>query len=172
MSVGGRKPVPTQLRKLHGNPNQKPLPKHEPTPPGDLTEPPPWLSDEQKASWRYALANAPPGLLRRIDRGVLAVWVVAEDLHRQAVTRQNTVANLLVQAPGGSAIQSPYLPVINRQALIMIKAAGEMGFTPVSRPRIFGGFQGDAPMRPVTQEPDGAVPLDEYLARPPDEAVH
>jgi len=163
----GRKPKPTQLHVLHGNPSDKRLPRNEPIPPGDLTTPPDWLSDEQKASWRYALSNAPPGMLRRIDRGALAVWTVAEDLHRQATIRQNRIG-LLVEAPGGSAIQSPYLPVINRQALIMLKAASELGFSPVSRPRIFGGHPGDVPRVPVTREPKGAaIPLDEFLARPP-----
>jgi hypothetical protein len=32
-------------------------------------------------------------------------------------------------------IQSPYLPIINRQGLIMLKAASELGFTPASCPR-------------------------------------
>jgi P27 family predicted phage terminase small subunit len=168
----GRKPIPTQLRILHGNPSDKPLPRHEPKPPGDLHEPPEWMSDDQKASWRYALSNAPPGMLRRIDRGALAVWTVAEDLHRQAVIRQNRIG-LLVEAPGGSAIQSPYLPVINRQALIMLKAASELGFSPVSRPRIFGGQPGEVPRGPVAREPKGAtVSLEEYLARPPPKALH
>jgi phage terminase small subunit len=31
---------------------------------------------------------------------------------------------------------SPYIHIINSQAKIMLKAASELGFTPVSRPRI------------------------------------
>jgi P27 family predicted phage terminase small subunit len=168
----GRKPKPTQLHILHGNPSEKRLPRNEPKPPGDLTDPPDHFSDDQKTAWRYALTNAPPGMLRRIDRGALAVWTVAEDLHRQAVIRQNRIG-LLVEAPGGSAIQSPYLPIINRQALIMLKAASELGFSPVARPRIFGGQPGEVPRGPVTREPKGAaVPLEQFLARPPPKVVH
>ena len=168
----GRKPIPTQLHELHGKPGQRKMPAREPKPVGDLSTPPEWMSDDQKASWNYALSNAPPGMLRRIDRGALAVWTVAEDLHRQAVIKQNGLS-LLVQAPGGSAIQSPYLPIINRQALIMLKAATEMGFSPVSRPRIFGGVAPGAPPRPVTEEPhDGTISLGDYLARPPPKVIH
>lgn len=132
----GRKPVPTLLADLHGRPTKtKPNPA-EPQPQGDLEAPPDWLSESQKEGWRYAIENAPPGLLKLIDKGALAVWVVAEDLHRQAVKAQSGIG-LLVKAPNtGTPLQSPYLAIINRQGLIMLKAASELGFSPVSRPRI------------------------------------
>jgi hypothetical protein len=70
----GRKPVPTMLRELHGNPRKVALPKFEPKPNGDLTDPPNWFNDDQRLCWTYALANSPPGLLKRIDRGALVAW--------------------------------------------------------------------------------------------------
>jgi phage terminase small subunit len=139
----GRKPVPTVLRALHGNPGKRPMPKHEPKPVGDLEEPLAWFSEDQKAGWTYALAHSPPSLLRRIDRGILAVWIVAEDLHRQAAVAQSVVG-LLVRIPtkatagrdeAGVPAASPYINIINQQAKVMLKAASELGFTPVSRPR-------------------------------------
>jgi hypothetical protein len=54
------------------------LPKSEPKPDGDLSEAPNWLNEYLRAGWAYALANSPPGLLKRIDRGALVAWVVAE----------------------------------------------------------------------------------------------
>jgi phage terminase small subunit len=33
-------------------------------------------------------------------------------------------------------IQSPYLPIMNRQAVLMMKAASELGFNPTSRSKI------------------------------------
>ena len=33
-------------------------------------------------------------------------------------------------------MQSPYLPIVNKQAQIMLKSAAELGFTPVSRSRV------------------------------------
>ena len=162
----GRKPVPTALRELHGNPRHRPLPKAEPIPLGDLTDPPPWFSPEQRAGWDYAISNAPPGLLRRLDRSVMVAWVIAEDLHRQAVIAQSQTG-LLIRVPTkasaaarrrprpgepepepdpGVPQQSPFISIINREAQIMIKAAGELGFTPVSRPRVQGkGAENDRP---------------------------
>jgi phage terminase small subunit len=132
----GRKPTATSLRDLHGNPRKSPMPKNEPMPVGDLTEPPDWLSPSQRDGWNWVMAHSPPGMLKLLDRGALAAWVVAEDLHRQATIQQGRVG-LLVKAPiSGALIQSPFLPIINRQALIMLRAAGELGFSPVSRPRI------------------------------------
>lgn len=136
MSIRGRKPVPTTLRELHGNPRMKALPRNEPVPVGELGDPPEWFSVEQKQGWDWALTNSPPGMLKLVDRGSLITWVVAEDLHRQACIQQAKVG-LLIKAPvTGALVQSPFLPIINRQALIMLKAGGELGFTPVSRPRL------------------------------------
>lgn len=132
----GRKPKPTVLKLLSGNPGHRPLNQHEPAPPGELLDPPEWMSETQKESWRYALSCAPKGLLRRLDRSLLAVWVVAEDTHREATIKM-TQTGMLVKAPNtGLPIQSPYLPIMNRQAQIMLKAASELGFTPTSRSRI------------------------------------
>jgi hypothetical protein len=82
----GRKPVPTVLTNLRGNPGHarrsNPV---EPKPQGELSAAPDWLTEAQREGWAYALRHAPPGVLKRLDRGALAVWVVAEDLHRQAV---------------------------------------------------------------------------------------
>jgi hypothetical protein len=50
----GRKPVPTMLRELHGNPRKVALPKHEPKPGGDLLDAPDWLSEGQRTIRRQA----------------------------------------------------------------------------------------------------------------------
>jgi P27 family predicted phage terminase small subunit len=132
----GRKPVPTKLKIVRGNPGKRALNHDEPIPPGDLAEPPDWLSASQKAGWNYAIENAPKGLLKCLDRSVLTAWVVAEDLHRRA-SEQVDKFGILTKAPNtGLAIQSPYLPVVNKQAAIMMKAAEQLGFSPVSRSRI------------------------------------
>ena len=66
-------------------------------PAGDLGEPPGWLSAAQREGWRYAVAHAPPGLLSWIDRGLLTIWVVSQDLHRQATTALNNETLLVTQ---------------------------------------------------------------------------
>jgi P27 family predicted phage terminase small subunit len=179
----GRKPVPTKLRVLHGNPRKVALPKFEPKPDGDLADAPTWLNEDQRTCWSYAMTNSPPGLLKRIDRGALVAWVVAEDLHRQAAIAQGKVGLLVriktratigADDPGVPAA-SPYINIINQQAKIMLKAAGELGFTPVSRPRINASAGPD--FRAVAGAIDGGaegeemMSLDEYIAAAPKPSV-
>jgi P27 family predicted phage terminase small subunit len=126
---------PTALKLVAGNPGQRPLNQNEPKPRGNLYDPPEWLTDQQMDGWRYAIETAPLGLLKRVDRSTLVVWVIAEDLHRQAVEKINGGA-MLIKTPNGMPIQSPYISIINKQACVMLKAASEMGFTPASRSRV------------------------------------
>lgn len=132
----GRKPKPTAIKKLTGNPGRRHLNKAEPTAIYDLTDPPSWMNESQKAGWRFALQAAPSGLLKMIDRSALAVWVVAEDLHRDASIKIQTHGMLVKSPKQGQPMQSPYLPILNKQASIMLKAAAELGFTPAARCRI------------------------------------
>lgn len=156
----GRKPKPTALHKIEGTLRKA---RHadregEPVAVGKLDEPPAWLTETQKVGWAYALEHAPAGVLARIDRAVLSIWVIAEDLHRQAAEKCGS--NLIIKSPiKGEAMQNPYLAVLNKQALIMLKAAGELGFSPASRPRFKGGGAGDGSEEYGNLgSPDGARP--------------
>src|SRR5690349_4031719 len=91
----GRRSVPTTLKLLRGNPGKRPLNAREPMPKAPLADPPDWFSDEQRASWHYALEHAPPGMLRALDRSALVAWVVAEDLHAQASQMQQRMGLLV-----------------------------------------------------------------------------
>ncbi|GAB3368347.1 phage terminase small subunit P27 family [Lysobacter rhizosphaerae] len=131
----GRKPKPTHLKLLNGNPGRRPINRAEPLPKGDLHEAPEWLSDSQRAGWAYAIASAPAALLKRIDRALLTIWVVAEDLHREASEAINA-NGAIITTRNGERAQNPYMAVMNRQVPVMLKAASELGFTPASRSRI------------------------------------
>ena len=60
----------------------------------------------------------------------------------------------------GVPAASPYINIINQQAKIILKAASELGFTPVSRPRIIAGAGSE--FSDSTNDS-----LDEYLAAAP-----
>jgi phage terminase small subunit len=149
-------------------------------PKAPLADPPDWFDDDQRASWHYALEHAPPGMLRALDRSALVVWVVAEDLHAQASQMQQRMG-LLVRVgkppakdpetgePVGpderTLQQSPFLPIINKQAVLMLRAADCLGFTPTAR----SGVQvADAPPT-ITMDADAiaAEPLEDFLDHPP-----
>lgn len=139
----GPKPKPTHLKVVTGNPGKRALNKREPKPSGNLYDPPEWLTESQRKVWTYAIETAPFGLLKRLDQSTLTIWVIACDLHREAVEKLrgedddgNVVSKLLIRTPNGMPAQSPYVSIANKQAQIMLKAAGEMGFTPASRSKV------------------------------------
>lgn len=139
----GRKPKPSYLRALDGNAGRRPDNPDEPVPVEPLKgdEPPPWMNGTQAAGWRYAMKHAPDGMLRSLDRSILSVWVVAEDMHRDAAERVGKLGTILKSktredGSGGVPYQNPWLAVLNKQAQIMMKAAAELGFTPSSRSRV------------------------------------
>lgn len=138
----GRKAVPKVLRELHGNPGRRAA-NDEPEGQGDLWSPPRWFDADQRAQWDYAIDHAPPGLLTGTDREVLAIWVVACVEHARAVVKvrelgQVVKTNAVVDktgavVSGGNFIQNPYLPIVNKQAMLMLKAGSELGFSPAAR---------------------------------------
>ena len=156
----GRKPKPTALREMEGNPGKRPLNKREPQSKGELYAAPEWMSAAQREGWAYAVTNAPYGLLKQLDRSVLSIWVVAEDLHREAAEKI-TQYGLLTKSPNaGLPLQSPYLAILNKQAQIMLKAGAELGFSPSSRTRVQleAGLNGPlAWLRERDNDPDGLL---------------
>ena len=126
---------------MKGNPGKRAINKREPQPLGDLGEPPDGLSEAQRAIWIEAISDAPKGLLKRIDASVFLAWVVARELHTRAMIAQSKLdasspLQLLMRTRNGEIVQSPYLPIINKQAALMTKCAAELGFTPSTRSRI------------------------------------
>ena len=130
------RPKPTLLKIMRGNPGRRPLNKREPIPLGDLKEPPAHFNEQEREVWNYAVENAPPGLLRKLDASVLEAWCAAHVVHRQALIELRKTG-LIVKAPNTKLpIQSPFLPIVNKQALIMLRAVDHLGFSPASRTRI------------------------------------
>ena len=132
----GAKPKPSHLKMIAGNPGRRPLNRKEPRPAGDLLCAPVWMSDAQVKIWDEAIVSAPRGLLKLLDASILGIWVVAKDLHQLANAEIGRSGPMTVTPKTGDVIQSPYVAVLNRQALIMMRAAAEMGFTPSARARV------------------------------------
>ncbi len=76
------------------------------------------------------------GILSRFDRGPLAIYCGAYAAWTEAFEGMQKYG-MMIKSPGGHPMQSPYMAVMNRQAEIMLRIAGEFGFTPASRGRNF-----------------------------------
>ena len=141
----GDKAKPTGIRilRMTGKAAEKLIRRQVKTP-GPLTDPPDWLTAEQKKAWVYVIENAPREVLKRIDKSIVAGFVVAEDLHRQACL-EIARSPLLVKVQSNHLPSEPYLPIVNRQFVLMQRAASELGFSPSSRARIEAGNTPAAP---------------------------
>jgi P27 family predicted phage terminase small subunit len=117
-------------------PGHRPLNLDEPIPQGDLTEPPDWFTPAHVTVWQAALKAAPAGLLKELDRSVLVVWVTACVLHADAITKVSATGSVVRHPVTGAPIPNPYVQVAKQNAELMLRAASEMGFSPVSRSRV------------------------------------
>jgi P27 family predicted phage terminase small subunit len=106
----------------------------EPVPDGDLIDPPEEFSAEQRRIWSKLLANAPAGLLKRLDEAIFASYVVNYSNFLKANAEIERLG-LLVRVAKNDAI-NPYLSIARNANAAMIKAAAELGFTPSSRSRV------------------------------------
>lgn len=131
----GRKRTPTVLKLLRGNPGKRPINHDEPVIEGDLPAPPDWMTPLQQDIWTKAQADAPKNLLKSLDYSVFTAWVVACAAHQEA-TIKVAETGLVVKGKTGAPQKNPFLAIADRQALIMIRTAAEMGFTPVSRSKV------------------------------------
>lgn len=136
MSGVGRKPKPTVLKLIAGNPGRRPLNPAEAKPENTLPPCPEHLSDSAKREWeRIAPSLHAAGLLTSIDGAALAGYCDAygrwEDAN--AMIRRT---GMVVKSPKGFAIQSPFVGIANRALDQMKMFLVEFGMTPSSRSRI------------------------------------
>ncbi len=125
----GRKPKPP------GMSSRRPeRPKDEPQP--RLPTCPPHLQGEARKEWaRTGKKLLAFGLVTEVDRSALAIycqawgrWVEAE----QQLARYGVV----IKAPSGYPMQSPYLAIANKAMDQMAKILTEFGMSPSSRSRV------------------------------------
>lgn len=128
-------PKPTALRVLDGTAGKGKSTKNEPKGVGSIGGPPDYFDKVQKAAWFEAVANAPIGVLTGSDRETLVVFIVALCEYRRAVVKVRKRGQV-VTTKAGNPVQNPHLSIMNKQALVMLRAAGEMGFSPSSRVRL------------------------------------
>jgi len=132
----GRRPKPTRLKLLTGNPGKRPLNMDEPRPEAVIPDCPVELGPIAKREWdRLAGDLTTLRLLTSRDRAALAAYCGAYAMWAEATEAIEKYGSM-VKSPSGFPIQSPYVAIANRQAEIMMRIASEFGFTPASRSRI------------------------------------
>jgi P27 family predicted phage terminase small subunit len=154
VATRGRKPTPTHLKLVTGNPGKRALPKREPQiaalPPDVEVPVPAHLCDEAKVEWgRIITGLQAVGLVTTVDRGALAAccqaygrWVQAERALSTMAEQDQLTKALMIRTRGGNAIQNPLVGTANRAMELYLKAAAEFGMTPSARSRVSAGVPG------------------------------
>ncbi len=105
---GGRKPQPTALKVLKGNPGRRPLNEAEPKPEVLLPSPPAHLPPAARREWRRSGAFlVEMGLMTDLDVAARAAYCVAYS-HWVDAEHQMRKHGILMKSTRGEPTRSPY----------------------------------------------------------------
>jgi P27 family predicted phage terminase small subunit len=133
----GRKPLPTEVKRVRGNPGKRPLNDREPQPRRVVPRCPDFLDEDAKREWRRVTRLLERnGIVTELDGPTLMAFCQA--FSRWAVAERNLqkYGTVILSPDKNFPIQSPYLSIANMAMEQMVKIATEFGMTPSSRSRV------------------------------------
>ncbi len=137
----GRRPKPTALKLLQGNPGKGRLNAQEPVqaPVGpDFDVPPPELEGDAVAAQEWARVAPLLRACRMVseaERGVLVALCQQWSRYREAQAKVIQLG-MVVKTPAGIPITNPYLAVSDKALAACLKIWVELGLTPSARSKI------------------------------------
>lgn len=142
--TSGRKPSPTALKLVKGNPGKRALNKKEAKLGLAEPTPPEFLNTDAKVEWGRVVGTLyRAGLMTELDRAVLAAYCQAYGRWAQAERALSRMADkdeynraLMVKTHNGTAIQNPLVGTANKAKADMVRYALEFGMTPSARSKV------------------------------------
>ncbi len=159
MAQRGRKPKPTAIKVLEGNPGKRALSQYEPKPEKKAPRCPTWLEAEAKKEWkRTAKQLEQLGILTEVDMAAFAGYCQAYARWKEAeefITKHGTI----VKTPSGYWQQVPQVSIAQTYLKIMSRFCEQFGLTPSARSRIVtdNANESDDPMELVLLKGGGKV---------------
>ena len=153
----GRKPIPTVLKIMRGNPGHRPLNAQEPIYPSAVPKPPKHLGIEARKEWRRItrLLNS-VGLIAEVDLVTLTGYCTAWG---RLVDAESKIIQYGVVLQGDKGFyQSPYLSIANKALVLLMKYSALFGFDPSSRVRLNapgGGEEKAGPLQGILKRVHG-----------------
>ena len=142
MAQRGRKPKPTAIKELEGNPGGRPLNPNEPRPDKKAPRCPSWLEEEAKKEWkRMGRMLEQAGLLTEMDMAAFAGYCQAYARWREAeefITQHGSI----FKTPSGYVQQVPQVSIAQQNLKIMQSFCSDFGLTPATRARIIANGGG------------------------------
>ncbi|HVB67962.1 MAG TPA: phage terminase small subunit P27 family [Acetobacteraceae bacterium] len=135
----GAKPKATVVKLITGNPGRRPLNKAEAKPRVEIPRPPETLKGAALSEWKRVVPLLMEvGLITKLDRAVVAGycqawarWIECERMLEQT--------GLVVKAPSGYPMYSPYLAAANKALDQMRQLSEQIGLSGSARSRIRAG---------------------------------
>lgn len=132
----GRKPKPTEMKKLEGNPGKRALNNKEPKPEKAIPDCPQHLKGPARTEWsRITKELFTLGVLSRVDRASLVAYCQAWADYVNACKRVEKEGAVIISDKGGM-YQNPWVSIKNSSMDRMVRISSEFGMTPSSRSRI------------------------------------
>ena len=136
MATRGRKPKPSAMKELEGNPGKRAMNSREPKPEKKAPACPKWLEGEAKKEWRrLAKQMEAIGILTEVDRAAFASYCQAYARWKEAEEWITEHGNI-VRTPSGYWQTVPQVSIAQTYLKIMNRIAEQFGLTPSSRSRI------------------------------------
>lgn len=136
MAQRGRKPKPSVVKALEGNPGRRSLNTGEPKPERKAPRCPSWLEEEAKKEWkRMARQLEHLGILTEIDMAAFAGYCQAYARWKEA-EEYISENGAVIQTPSGYYQQIPQVSIAQTYLKIMNRFCEQFGLTPSSRCRI------------------------------------
>ncbi len=140
LARAGRRPKPSAIKRLEGNPGKRKLNDREPQPEKTAPPCPEWLEPDAKEEWnRLASHMEELGILTEVDMAAFASYCQAYARWKRAEEEMTTLGRTIVKTNSGYWQQVPQVAIAQSYLKIMTKAAAEFGLTPASRSRIIAG---------------------------------
>lgn len=148
MAMRGRKPKPTAVKVLEGNPGKRELNPYEPKVEKKAPRCPTWLDPEAKKEWRRTgKLLETMGILSEVDMAAFAGYCQAYARWKEAeefISKHGTI----VKTPSGYWQQVPQVSIAQTYLKIMNRFCEQFGLTPSARSRIVADkpMESDDPM--------------------------
>ena len=136
MAQRGRKPKPTPLKLLEGNPGKRPLPKGEVRLASKAPRCPQWLEEDAKKEWkRMGKILEQMGILTEMDMTAFAGYCQAYARWKEAEEFLSKHGSI-IKTPNGYLQQVPQVSISQTNLKILLKFCEQFGLTPSARNRL------------------------------------
>lgn len=145
IEMAGRKPIPTELKILRGNPGRRPLPENEPVPPEGEIRCPRELKGRARRFWKkHEPILKAMGVLTTADVGMLAelceteneYWTAREDVRERGIEIEVTRYDRKTGAAFYVTEDNPSVRIASDAGKRLKALMAEFGMSPSSRTRV------------------------------------